>query len=162
MDQSTIPLVAGFLGGSSSTVLLYPLDLVKVRLQVNENSSSRSVQRKASGTIAHTLRGVIRHEGLRGLYQGLTPALIGNSASWGGYFFFYERMKKEMIVLKRGRHRRNSSSTITKNDQDVILGPLENFTAACLSGAIMVGFTNPIWLIKTRMQLQLKRAHRDN
>eukprot|EP01083_Nonionella_stella_P098105 275785_1 len=171
MDQSTIPLVAGFLGGSSSTVLLYPLDLVKVRLQVNENSSSRSagallgrngstngVHRKATGTIAHTMRGVIRHEGLRGLYQGLTPALIGNSASWGGYFFFYERMKKEMIVLKRESHRRNSSLTITKNDQDVILGPLENFTAACLSGAIMVGFTNPIWLIKTRMQLQLKRA----
>lgn len=171
MDQATIPLVAGFLGGSASTVLLYPLDLVKVRLQVNENSFSKStgtllgrngsasdVHRKGNATIVHTLKGVIRHEGVRGLYQGLTPALIGNSASWGGYFFFYEQMKKEMIVLKRGRDERNGSGTMTTDDRDVILGPLENFTAACLSGAIMVGFTNPIWLIKTRMQLQLKRA----
>ena len=35
------PLVAGVAGGSVSTALLFPLDLVKIRMQVNEESSHR-------------------------------------------------------------------------------------------------------------------------
>ncbi len=142
-SSTTIPLIAGFFGGSASTVLLFPLDLVKVRLQVNEKSGGKGIHTRS---IVHTLRGVVRHEGLVGLYQGLGPALLGSSVSWGGYFFFYEAIKGEMISRKE-KDRPISS-----------LAPFENFTAACLSGSIMVGFTNPIWLIKTRMQLQLKKA----
>ena len=59
-------LVAGTLGGSAGTILLYPLDLVKVRLQVNEDSSKQksSVHRR---TIWKTMKGVVRHEGVLGL-----------------------------------------------------------------------------------------------
>ena len=32
------------------------------------------------------VRSMIRTEGWRSLYQGLTPALLGNSTSWGLYF----------------------------------------------------------------------------
>jgi len=38
------------------------------------------------------------------------------------------------------------------------LGPLDNFVCACISGCGLVIVTNPIWLIKTRMQLQLRRS----
>ncbi len=131
-----------------STVLLYPLDLVKVRLQVNENSNKQLAKKR---TMMRTLGGVLKHEGFFGIYQGLSPAVIGSAASWGGYFFFYEGMKTRMIKRKRRLENKNES-------EEVILSPLDNFGAACLSGAIMVGFTNPLWLIKTRMQLQMKRA----
>lgn len=151
-SPSSIPLVAGLLGGGASTVLLYPLDLVKVRLQVNESSSGSGVllRNRTNRTIANTLQSVVKHEGVIGLYQGLTPALIGSAASWGGYFFFYEGLKTKMIERKKRMENTNS-------DQ-VVLGSMETFTAACVSGAIMVGCTNPIWLIKTRMQLQMKRT----
>ena len=132
-------LIAGFAGGGISTILLFPLDLIKVRLQANENlkGSKELIQ---SSSFMRTFRNIIRYEGILGLYQGIGPAILGSSASWGGYFFFYEGIK-EWYKCK-------SDSTS--------MGPIENFAAACGSGAIMVGLTNPIWLIKTRMQLQMK------
>jgi solute carrier family 25 (mitochondrial folate transporter), member 32 len=137
LQSNMKPLIAGLSSGAASTVLLYPLDLIKVRLQVTESGRKRGIVR--------TLRQIVHYEGIQGLYQGLTPALMGSAISWGGYFFFYEEIKKELLHLKNQNETRNE------------LGSLENFSAACLSGAIMVGFTNPIWLIKTRMQLQMKK-----
>ena len=150
--SKTIPLVAGLLGGGTSTVLLYPLDLVKVRLQVNESpGNSGSKHFTNNRTMVRMLRNVLKHEGFVGIYQGLTPAVIGSAASWGGYFFFYEGLKIKMMERKRQLDNKNVNEKVTLN-------PLDNFTAACISGAIMVGLTNPLWLIKTRMQLQMKRV----
>ena len=92
------PLLAGVVGGGVSTILLYPLDLCKVRLQVNE--SARRIG------ILSTLRGVIHHEGFFGLYQGIIPAILGNAISWGGYFFFYERIKLELLERRRNQESR--------------------------------------------------------
>mmetsp|Transcript_1800 Transcript_1800/g.2515 ORF Transcript_1800/g.2515 Transcript_1800/m.2515 type:complete len:294 (+) Transcript_1800:89-970(+) len=168
--KSKIPsLIAGLSGGITSTVLLYPLDLIKVRLQVNEGGSSskhhtknsktqqqtqqKSWQRQNRMTFFRTLRGVIKHEGIKGIYQGLTPALVGSAASWGGYFFLYDSMKSEWKNYKKHHFQQDNHGKTIKS---VSMSPLENFGAACLSGAIMVFFTNPLWLIKTRMQLQMK------
>lgn len=53
----------------------------------------------------------------------------------------------------------NSDDDCPDGDEyDCSLGPMENFSAACAAGAVMVLLTNPVWLIKTRMQLQMKRA----
>ena len=38
------------------------------------------------------------------------------------------------------------------------LGPLHHLTAGYFAGAMMVLATNPIWMVKTRMQLQDKLA----
>lgn len=43
---------------------------------------------KYSGLI-HCVRSVWRQEGLRGLYQGVTPNVWGAGASWGLYFLLY-------------------------------------------------------------------------
>ncbi len=155
----TIPLLSGLLAGGTSTVLLYPLDLVKVRLQVNESGNSSKHANKR--TMIRTLRNVLKHEGFVGIYQGLTPAVIGSAVSWGGYFFFYEGLKIQMIQWKQRAQPGLETEIGTMHGSrknDVTLTPLDNFAAACASGAIMVGCTNPLWLIKTRMQLQMKRT----
>lgn len=144
--------MAGLAGGAFSTVLLYPLDLIKVRLQVNEDprsSKSSSAATKPRLSSMQMCRVIVRHEGILGLYQGMIPAVVGSSVSWGGYFFVYEGLKREyrQVVLSK--------------PQNATLRPLnsmENFTLACLAGASMVALTNPVWLIKTRMQLQMKRT----
>lgn len=151
--MTTAPLIAGFSGGTISTLLLLPLDNVKVRLQVyegdpeNKASSEATKRRKRLGPL-RVVRGVIRHEGFAGLYQGLIPALIGSSVSWGGFFFVYESFKTEL------RHRRAQST----GSEEHSLTSVDNFLLACASGGVMVGLTNPIWLIKLRMQLQMKKA----
>jgi solute carrier family 25 folate transporter 32 len=173
------PLVAGVAGGSVSTALLFPLDLVKIRMQVNEESSHRiqlrplqsHQHRRQRPTIASSIRNVVKYEGLGGLYQGLSPALVASAISWGGYFFLYEGMKKQVLTMRQKRRhgeQKNvgagsgdasasaSACSTTNNNRVERLSATENFTAACLAGAAMVCVTNPIWLIKTRMQLQLR------
>ena len=162
MSQSTIqlynlaPLMGGLAGGSASTIILYPLDLIKVRMQVNEEPQQRLIQtffsshgNKKRKSVLGNMREIIRKEGPLGLYQGLSPALIGSAVSWGGYFYIYERMKRILI-------QRNNSKGIHDKSIALTLGPLENFTAACVAGTALVLITNPIWLIKTRMQLQTR------
>lgn len=147
--EAIAPLLAGLSGGIVSTVLLYPLDLIKVRLQVNEDHLSHvpGANHSRRLTARQAVRGIIRHEGFLGLYQGLTPAVAGNALSWGGYFFIYEGMKRNYAQYKYESKESNQPFT-----------SWESFVMACISGACMVGLTNPIWLIKTRMQLQMKRT----
>ncbi|KAL3791012.1 hypothetical protein HJC23_003001 [Cyclotella cryptica] len=196
--------LAGIAGGSASTILLYPLDLVKVRLQVDERRSAQSspdhaTRRNAARgrTICTTVRGVIKHEGYLGLYRGLSPAIIGSAASWGGFFILYEELKRQMLHRKiklndclvidsslsmkeydvsKDMHvdeemdvNSNETYSTICNGCDkqsnpnipqppiVKLGPMEHFTASCMAGACMVALTNPLWLIKTRLQLQNSR-----
>jgi solute carrier family 25 folate transporter 32 len=131
-------MIAGVLGGTVSTITLLPLDNIKVRMQVHENSGDRLASLRI-------IRGIIRHEGIAGLYQGLTPAIIGSSVSWGGFFFVYEGFKK-LLRQRNGL------------DENSPLSSIANFQLACASGGVMVCLTNPIWLIKLRMQLQMKKT----
>jgi solute carrier family 25 folate transporter 32 len=178
--ESWQPGIAGFCGGAISTMLLLPLDNIKVRLQVNEGihsetistlSSSVSASASASATSGaktttypptttqtqrlgaiRMLQGVIKYEGVRGLYQGLVPAIVGSAVSWGGFFYVYENMKRQLIQFK-------STNQATGTTQPLVtLNSWDNFVAGTMSGAVMVFMTNPIWLIKLRLQLQMKRA----
>jgi solute carrier family 25 folate transporter 32 len=145
------PLLAGLSAGTASTVLLIPIDNIKVRLQVNEgeNGSSKSSDTKRRSRLGamRIVRGVIRHEGISGFYQGLTPAVLGSAVSWGGFFFVYEGFKQRL---------RDRKASVPGGDKT--LNSWDNFTLACMSGGVMVGITNPVWLIKLRMQLQMKKA----
>lgn len=154
VSATTVPLIAGFAGGVVSTTLLLPLDIVKLRLQVSE--ASKPLRRFRSFRI---LGGIVKYEGLRGLYQGWTPAVLGSAVSWGGYFYFYEGFKRRMVEYKLS-HRTNVAPTdgeeAVKPTQ--VLNSVDNFVLACAAGAVMVALTNPIWLVKTRMQLQMRKA----
>lgn len=43
------------------------------------------------------MRAILRLEGYQGLYKGLSPALLANGVSWGGYFLFYEHAKNRSV-----------------------------------------------------------------
>lgn len=144
--KSTSPLIAGFLGGSVSTTLLFPLDIIKVRLQVHQGGKTLGALRVVGL--------LYKYEGLGGFFAGWTPAVIGSAVSWGGYFFFYEKFKKLLVQSRSG----NSSMNPTSHEMALLLTPADNFVLAVAAGGIMVGFTNPVWLVKTRMQLQMKRS----
>ena len=113
-----------------------------------------------------------------GLYRGLTPAVIGSAASWGGFFILYEELKRKILhrkmrlaetslgsVSSSGGEIHVSSFDATVRSKEiqstqqptVQLGPMEHFAASCMAGACLVALTNPLWLIKTRLQLQNSR-----
>jgi Mitochondrial carrier protein len=162
LHPSAIPMIGGFMGGVVSTTLLLPLDIIKLRLQVTESTSTDPNRKYRNFRALRIIGGIIKYEGIAGLYQGLTPAVLGSSISWGGYFFFYENFKQLYVRYKNKNQSKSNSGTADLKASTVTttanLTSVDNFILACTSGAIMVVLTNPIWLIKTRMQLQMKRA----
>ncbi|VDN18572.1 unnamed protein product [Dibothriocephalus latus] len=78
--------IAGLAGGAMSTLVLHPLDLAKIRLQVNEGTGAVTARPRSTRLIG-TLSEVYKARGLLGLYQGITPNLLGAASAWGLYFF---------------------------------------------------------------------------
>ncbi|OQS06710.1 mitochondrial folate transporter/carrier [Thraustotheca clavata] len=126
--------VAGIVAGGVSTAALYPLDLVKVRYQVHEQSP------RAYRSLFHAFTSLLKAPGSthwhwRAMYTGMSPALYGTTMSWGLYFYFYEHAKTMY-----------ANSTIPPS--------IGHFLSGIQAGVLCVPLTNPIWLIKVRMQVQ--------
>lgn len=49
--------------------------------------------------ILHCMKSVWKQEGLRGLYQGVTPNIWGAGASWGLYFLLYVSCEAVWIII---------------------------------------------------------------
>jgi solute carrier family 25 folate transporter 32 len=133
-SKSLDEAVAGIGAGLISTLTLHPLETVKIRLQVHDG---KLLTLKHNGTFK-TISDIIKTEGYKGLYQGLSPNLIGNTISWGVYFSIYS-MRKEQYRKK------NNGNRLTK---------FQHMAASSQAGIITQVSTTPIWLIKTRMCVQ--------
>ena len=93
------------------------------------------------GSSLHILRGIIHNEGptrISALYRGLTPNLLGNSLGWALYFLWY-RQAQDVLRAYRGY------------EANAPLTSVDYLSASAASGVLSAIFTNPIWVIKTRM-----------
>uniref|UniRef100_A0A7S2W927 Mitochondrial folate transporter/carrier n=1 Tax=Mucochytrium quahogii TaxID=96639 RepID=A0A7S2W927_9STRA len=131
-----IALGSGLLAGFVTTVSLHPLDLIKTRFQVDETRGKGSLFNRGAGVLKEAYR-VSTESGIRGLYRGLLPSVMGSSASWGIYFMLYESLKRTLEP--------NPGQRLTS---------MQYLLASAAAGAVTTCFTNPIWLVKTRMELQ--------
>ncbi|XP_042905152.1 solute carrier family 25 member 32 [Parasteatoda tepidariorum] len=128
--------IAGISGGVCSTLVLHPLDLLKIRFAVDDGQLKTRPNYRSLGNAVST---IIRDEGIRGLYKGVTPNCWGAGASWGLFFLFYEPIKSYMAY---------------SSDSKITLGPGSHMLAAALAGITTTFITNPIWVVKTRMCIQ--------
>lgn len=76
--------VAGALAGVTSTIITYPLELLKTRL---------TVQRGVYKNLSDALVKIAKEEGIAELYRGLTPSLIGVVPYAAANYFAYESLK---------------------------------------------------------------------
>lgn len=127
--------VAGLSGGTISTMLLHPLDLLKIRFAVNDGII-RTIPRY--GGLVSGIQDIVKTEGIRGLYRGVSPNMLGSGASWGLYLFFYRTMKNRL----------------QDGDPNKIIGVKMSLFATAQAGIFTNLITNPLWVIKTRMCLQ--------
>ena len=137
-------LFAGSVAGMASKTILQPLDLIKVRLQVQDGRGPNEYR----GMI-DAIQKVVRNEGVFGLYRGLTPNLMSAGVSWGTYFFTYNKFKDFFKTRLR-------NSLPPERQSAAQLGPLTHLLCAAASGCIATTLTNPIVMVKTRLQLQGK------
>jgi len=129
-------LVAGVGGGLVSTLVLHPLDLLKIRFAVHDGQPGGA--RPRYGGLAAAVRSIVGAEGAVGLYRGVTPNLLGAGSAWGLYFFFYNAAKS---WLQGGEARRQLPASSA-------------LLAASASGVLTLTATNPVWVVKTRLCLQ--------
>ncbi|XP_022187680.1 mitochondrial folate transporter/carrier [Nilaparvata lugens] len=127
-------LIAGITGGVTSTLILHPLDLIKIRFAVSDGRTSvpqYNGMRSALSTI-------MKQEGFKGFYKGVTPNVWGSGSAWGFYFLFYSSIK----------------TWIQGGNTKTPLGPTLHMIAAAEAGVLTLVMTNPVWVVKTRLCLQ--------
>ena len=142
-------LLSGMAAGVLTSALLHPLDVLKVKFQVQDGVVNRVQYRSLPSAVA----GLWRSGGVRSFYRGVFPALWGSGVSWGLYFFFYESCKRRLAAGQGGE-----GGVAAAGQQAQLAPPPLSATqlayAAWEGGTITCLFTNPIFLVKTRMQLQ--------
>eukprot|EP00602_Paraphysomonas_sp_CaronLab_P005113 CAMPEP_0185033846 /NCGR_PEP_ID=MMETSP1103-20130426/23210_1 /TAXON_ID=36769 /ORGANISM="Paraphysomonas bandaiensis, Strain Caron Lab Isolate" /LENGTH=274 /DNA_ID=CAMNT_0027570265 /DNA_START=26 /DNA_END=847 /DNA_ORIENTATION=+ len=123
-------LVSGACAGVVCSILCAPLDIAKVRQQVQG-----SLKLKAYKGTFGAIRGIYKAEGARGLFKGLGTALFNVPLFWSIYWYSYENMK---VYLHK--------------EYPTISPHLLHITAAGVSGGIADFITNPFWVVRTRIQ----------
>ncbi|GFY80340.1 folate transporter 1 [Actinidia rufa] len=89
---------AGAVAGLATVAFSHPLDVVRTRFQVSDGRTSNLPAYKNTSQALWT---IARTEGLRGLYAGFYPAVLGSTISWSLYFFFYSKAKQRYLKGKQ-------------------------------------------------------------
>lgn len=138
LGQSTYNFVLGGIAGSVGATLVYPIDLVKTRMQ-NQRSNvvGEALMYKNSLDCA---KKVFSNEGFLGFYSGLVPQLLGVAPE--------KAIKLTMNDLVR---------SLTK-DADGHISIAAEVLAGSVAGGSQVVFTNPLEIVKIRLQVQGEAA----
>lgn len=77
-------MLAGGVGGLVFWTLTYPVDIAKSRIQVNNQKEN----------FVRVIIQIVRQEGFRALYHGLTPTLVRTIPATATLFLGYEYSKR--------------------------------------------------------------------
>ncbi|KAG5982126.1 hypothetical protein E4U55_002273 [Claviceps digitariae] len=152
--KSWVHMMAGGIGGMTAATLTAPLDVLKTRLQSDIYQAQVRAARIAKGQAVtglnparaamhhltdtlEILRAVYRTEGPRALFKGLGPNLVGIIPARSINFFVY------------GNGKRVISETLNHGQE----APWVHLLAGVAAGVATSTATNPIWMVKTRLQL---------
>ncbi|KAF8945053.1 mitochondrial aspartate-glutamate transporter agc1 [Haplosporangium gracile] len=122
----------GSISGAVGATVVYPIDLVKTRMQ---NQRSKVVGELLYKNSIDCFKKVVKNEGALGLYRGLGPQLVGVAP------------EKAIKLTMNDLVRRN----LTDKNGNI------SFTAELIAGGVAGGsqvvFTNPLEIVKIRLQV---------
>merc|ERR1712000_179445 len=123
----TANMAAGAFAGIAEHTVMYPIDLMKTRMQI-VNPSPTAVY---SG-ISNAMLTISRVEGFRTLWRGVSSVVLGAGPAHAVYFATYEAVKHAMGGNQAGVHHPLAAAARIASD----------------------AFMNPFDVIKQRMQIQ--------
>jgi len=138
MTQSTQFLLSSIAGGLA-IFSVFPFDLIKTRM-MNQRIATGHDRRLYHDSF-DCLRKVIRYEGFNGLYRGLLPPLLAAGPE--------KFVKFTVNDLLRG--------VLSKEDAPTFQWLTEMVSGGC-AGACQLLVTNPLEIVKIRMQMQGETA----
>ena len=124
----------GSVAGAVGATVVYPIDLVKTRMQ--------NVRKSLVGEVLYLnswdcFKKTVRNEGVVGLYSGLGPQLVGVAPE--------KAIKLTVNDLVR---------SILRDDKTGEIPLWGEILAGCTAGGSQVLFTNPLEIVKIRLQIQ--------
>ena len=127
--------IAGFAYGTTTVVVGQPFDTIKTRMQAHDQKAS----------VLTTAQKIYQSEGVRGLYRGGLPLVIGGALMRSAQFGVYESVLKQIVE--------NSSDKPVEK----IFGVLNlNVMLAGFCGGVARGLVEgPFEYIKVRRQVQM-------
>ncbi|XP_042211263.1 peroxisomal membrane protein PMP34-like [Homarus americanus] len=128
--SNLVHAIAGGCGSAVAMSVLFPLDTVRTRLQLEEGRTSRNT--------FFIMAEVYKQEGLAGLYRGLLPVIESLYCSNFVYFYTFHGLKR-----------------IANEDK----AALRDLLLAMVAGSINVMTTNPLWVVNTRLKMQGAKVH---
>jgi solute carrier family 25 (mitochondrial folate transporter), member 32 len=134
--------VAGIIAGFISSLAMHPLDVITTRMQAHDSRISNYKN------VLESLVSIARKEGMTRLYAGVVPNIVGSMTNWGVYFYGYNYARNQARAYLNKERDPNSM------DEPRELGAAINLLCATTIGCISAVVTQPLWLAKTRMQLQ--------
>ncbi|KAM9458893.1 calcium-binding mitochondrial carrier protein Aralar1 isoform 1-T1 [Salvelinus alpinus] len=132
--ESAYRFSLGSIAGATGATAVYPIDLVKTRMQ-NQRSTGSFVGELMYKNSFDCAKKVLRYEGFFGFYRGLLPQLIGVAP-------------EKAIKLTVNDFVRDKFT----GKGDTIPFAAEVLAGAC-AGASQVVFTNPLEIVKIRLQV---------
>ncbi|KAJ3036351.1 ADP/ATP carrier protein [Rhizophlyctis rosea] len=144
MAASKLPPLAdatsGVLGAVVANTIVFPLDVIKTRLQVQSKTLQSLHPSQSYTSTLDAFFKILKQEGVAGLYSGLGAGLFGTVVNSFAYFYIYARV--------RGEYSRRFPGEIS-TAMELVLG--------AMAGAISQLFTLPISVVTTRQQTTLKQ-----
>ncbi|KAF8735609.1 hypothetical protein AX14_001796 [Amanita brunnescens Koide BX004] len=130
-------LVAGGMAGGCQVVFTNPLEIVKIRLQIQGEAA------KLEGAVPKGAIHIIRQLGILGLYRGASACLLRDIPFSAIYFPAYSHLKKD--VFREGHNGKHLSF-------------LETLAAAGIAGMPAAYLTTPADVVKTRLQVESRKG----
>ncbi|CCG82322.1 putative Peroxisomal carrier protein [Taphrina deformans PYCC 5710] len=144
--------LAGSLGAVFANAVVYPLDIIKTRIQVQKRKVSQDgTQDGGTGTIdgehytsaLDALEKMVKQEGISGLYAGIAGGLFGTASQNFAYFYWYTFVRDAYTARV----------PIISTSMELVLG--------AVAGALSTIFTIPISVCTTRQQTASKSRRRN-
>lgn len=134
---------AGAAGAVLANTLVYPLDIVKTRMQVQVRSSRKTPgsDQKHYDSTWDAMKQIVAEDGLAGLYNGMSGSLLGVASTNFAYFYWYTVVRT--LYVKYSKSTAAPSTAI-----ELSLG--------AIAGAIAQLFTIPVAVVTTRQQTASK------
>ncbi|KAL3280238.1 hypothetical protein HHI36_017734 [Cryptolaemus montrouzieri] len=131
--ESAYRFTLGSIAGAVGATAVYPIDLVKTRMQ-NQRTGSFIGELMYRNSF-DCFKKVVRHEGIFGLYRGLVPQLMGVAPE--------KAIKLTVNDFVRDKF-------YDRNGNIALYG--EIISGACAGGSQVI-FTNPLEIVKIRLQV---------
>ncbi|KAF2077064.1 hypothetical protein CYY_001631 [Polysphondylium violaceum] len=132
---------SGFVADALGSLIWVPMDIIKQRLQVQQNTQKLYPNQTYYKGSFHAAQVILKEEGVMGLYRGFVPALMTYGPLVGIYFSVYEKTK----------------SFITKSlhyEKQDYLPVIYQLSSGFFAGTVAAAVTCPLDVVKTRIQVQ--------